>query len=403
MLAATVIPADLLTSPLDSNSAYVLETAQYALWTGDLGFVRRVFPSVRAALETLMQARDEEGIPAFAANPSPLSGSVTLFLAALHAGQQLADMASEREMASAWGTAAERVSQTLETNYWNGQCYGEPKQVEAARSICDADQLLGQWIAYQLGLGALLPQERLARALQSLEARAAIGEQKGGVPLPDWDPLPATLGIAALTVQRDQAGAGLSLLQRLDARRNEIVRAPWLSPQRLPDTGSLSAVPRTSDLGDAADWNLLYAIEGFAYDAGAGRITLRPNLPGDWRTYSGPLFTPTFWGNVEYKPTAHGGLLNLRIDRLFPLTGATEAGHGKFSFVRPVLTLNSLKVPGPPLSDGDRPAIPRTAYVSVGLRPRGCRAESDAAGNLTLTFDTPLSLSAGDRLQVDVH
>jgi uncharacterized protein (DUF608 family) len=394
---------DLMAAPLDSSSAYVLETAQYAFWTGDLDFVRQMLPSVHTALATLLQCRDSRGIPVFTAVPTPRPGSVTLYLAALRAGQRLAEMADERQLAADWGTAAERAGESLETDYWNGQCYGQPKQTEAARSVCDADQLLGQWMAYQLDLGALLPRERLATALRSLEARAAIGEQRAGVPLPDWDPLAATLGIEILAIRRDQAEAGVTLMHRLEDRRNEIARAPWLSPQRLPDTGATNAAALTSDLGSTADWNLIYAIEGFAYDAANGRMTLRPNLPGTWRTYSGPLFAPTFWGNLEYKPTAHGGLLNLRIDCLFPLDGGRATRQSLFSFVTPALTLRSLRVPGPPLSAGGQPETPRTAYVSVGLRPRGCRTESDAAGNLTLTFDTPLSLSAGDRLQVDIH
>ena len=158
-----------------------------------------------------------------------------------------------------------------------------------------------------------------------------------------------------------------------------------------------------SDLGSGADWNLLYALEGFGYDARAGRMTLRPNLPGTWRTYSGPIFTPTFQGSLEYKPTAHGWLLNLRIDRLMSVGGQDEGTSKRSMFVRQSLVLRSLKVPGAQLPSPRQPGPERHAYVSVGQRPIACMTESDASGQMTLTFVTELRLNAGDRLQVDVH
>jgi uncharacterized protein (DUF608 family) len=394
-------PANLMAAPIDSNSAYVLEAAQYALWTGDLPLLKSIYPGVRGALTALLGARNGKPWPLFPAQPAPHPGSLTLYLAALRAGARLAEMMDDVALAGVCREAAAHGEDAMERDYWNGQCYGLPKQEAGARSLCDIDQLLGQWAADQLDLGNLLPPERFDRALGMLQARVGIETAAGAAAPPNWEPLASTLGVVALTLRQPaRAEAGVALWRHLDDQRNTQLRAPWLFPQRLPEPGAVSYA-LDSDLGDAADWNLLTTIEGFAYDAIAQRMTLRPNLPGTWRTYHGPIFAPTFWADLEYKPTAHGGLLNLRIDRLLAIGEEENAKHRQF--VRPELVLRSLRVPGPPLLPGGAPGQPRAAYVSVGLRPIGCRTESDAAGNLTLTFDTPLALSTGDRLQIDVH
>jgi non-lysosomal glucosylceramidase len=398
---APIIPPDLMAAPIDSNSAYVLEAAQYALWTGDLTLLQSIFPAVRGALAALLQARDGKALPTFAGLPTPRPGSITLYLAALKAGQRLAELLNDTQLATDCRTAAARGIDGLEKDYWNGDCYGTPKQDAGTHPLCDVDQLLGEWATDQLGLEPLLPTAHVTKTLASLQAQANITAEPDGTTLPAWEPLANTLGVVALTLRQPmQAEAGIALLHRLDDRRNNRIRTPWITPQRLPESGATSSA-LASDLGGTADWNLLYTLEGFAYDAVAGRMTLLPNLPGTWRTYSAPVFAPTFWANLEYKPTAHGGLINFRLDRLLSVGTEETSKHRKF--VRAELTLRSLRVPGPPTLPAGTADTPRTAYVSVGLRPIGFRTETDAAGNLTLTFDTPLALVAGDRLQIDVH
>ncbi len=401
-LTVPFMPANLMAAPIDSNSAYVLEAAQYTLWTGDLRLLKSIFPAVRSALTVLMSSRGGKALPGFAASTPPHPGSLTLYLAALKAGARLGDIMGDTQLSGACREASHGGVAGLEADYWNGECYGASRQEAGAHSVCDADQLFGQWAASQLNPDALLPQIHLNQALRKLQSEASNGERQGTGSQLAWEPLAITLGIAALTLQRpDQAEDAVMLLRRLNDRRNNVARAPWLTPQRLSGSEGAGSDAPTSDLGDAADWNLLYTLEGFDYDAVAGQMTLRPNLPGTWRTYDGPIFAPTFWGRLEYKPTAHGGLLNLSIDRLLAIGSITTSKRTKF--VRSELVLRSLKVPGPPPRPDEALSPPRSAYVSVGVLPIGCKTESDAAGNLTLTFDTPLALTAGDRLQVDVH
>ncbi len=213
--------------------------------------------------------------------------------------------------------------------------------------------------------------------------------------------LPAsTLAQAALYMQQGQPQAGMALLERLNTTVNNALRAPWQLPLAFrADTGQADGGGQASVTG-AADWNLLYALEGFTFNAQRAQMTLVPQMPGTWRSLSAPLFAPTFWGSVEFKPTARGGVLTLHVDRLVPLLPTTAARTISSS---PNLILRSLRVPGPPPRSGPAETAPPVVYASLGRVPVGSHAILEAAGTVLVTFDAPLSLAAGDLLEVTVH
>jgi hypothetical protein len=103
---------------------------------------------------------------------------------------------------------------------------------------------------------------------------------------------------------------------------------------------------------------------------------------------------------MEYRPTVHGGLTTFRLDRLigFVTTPANSVLRS-----RAELTLKTLRVLGPPRHQDNTLPMQFTAHVSLGQKPIGCRATLDATGFVTLAFDSPLALTAGDRLEVDIH
>ncbi|MDW8208956.1 MAG: GH116 family glycosyl-hydrolase [Chloroherpetonaceae bacterium] len=145
----------------------------------------------------------------------------------------------------------------------------------------------------------------------------------------------------------------------------------------------------------AADWLALQAQAGMELDLLAGHMTVLPRVPPGRRNVILPLFAPTFWAKLEYRPSARGGMLTLRIDRL--MGGAAMSGQEGTG--RAKLTLRTLRVPGPP-----RPVPPQfSVFVSVGQTPIGHRFIREPEGHLLLTLDVPLSLDAGDRLEILVR
>ena len=146
----------------------------------------------------------------------------------------------------------------MEARHWNGQFYAEAPpagdgknaaNVPAPDAICAADQLWGQWLAYQLDLGPLLPTEHLLRAAQSVQQRNDQATSALPAPLPVWRVrgdgkmpdsgevtaaeclLPASLlADAAVNIWQDQPEAGVTLLRRLEEGRNSVARSPWQYP-----------------------------------------------------------------------------------------------------------------------------------------------------------------------------
>lgn len=398
----------------ESASAFAVQVAEYVLWTGDSPFLKQYYPHVRLALRAILQrGLDSAGLPE-GASPA----TATLWLAALRAGQRLAELAGEEDFAKECQNAATRAAEGVRRRFWNGAFYATPGggKTLPADGFCQTDQLWGEWAAGSLGLGPLLPPEEAGKALHSLQARNdRVRGMSFGPPyrvrpdgtLPPDDPearrcrvVASTLAQAALYITQGQETAGVALLQRLENTRNNALRSPWETPAAFQADTGRSTMPGLAGMTGAADWNLLYALEGFTADLNAGRLSLAPNLPGTWRGLSAPLFAPTFWGTVTFRPTARGGELTLRVDRLIPLASA-EPPDPKSSAAS--LVLKSLRVPGPPpRAESPVPDAP-SAHVSLRRAPVGARAALDPTGAVIVTFESPVTLYAGDRLEIDVH
>ena len=444
--------------PLDATAGYVLAMARLTFWAGDPDFLHKNYPNLRQAVLALLslektfteQASSENALAekAFAEKTAELGKPLTpstlsLWLAALRAGGRMAILAEDASLASSCMAAGQRGSTLLETRYWNGEFYadaplsvGAQGGMPAPTDICATDQLWGQWLAYQLDLGPLALPEHLSRALQSLQQRndrslSTPGTRPGlsgwpsarvradGQPLSDSSGsdclLPASvLADAFLNLWQEQPETGMALLLRLETVRNSAARSPWQYPSRIKrgkEPGSEQSgrevrkeearIERAS-LAAASDWNLLSALEGFALDIYSenGVLTLTPNIPGTWRTFTAPIFAPTFWGRMEFRPAVHGGVTIFRLDRLIGFIAASGSALLKN---KAVLTLKTLRVLGPPRrQDGSRP-VQITARVAQGQKPIGCTATLDAKGVVTLTFDSLLKMTAGDRLEVEIH
>ena len=434
---------------VDDTSAFLLQIAQYVFRTGDREFLHVYFGNIRSALTILLNNSVADGLPTLASgtiNPA----SASLFLGALQAGTRLCrlsgsqaymDMrlrgrlesvieAAERSNRKAedealgrrCDDARKRAAEAIERRFWNGQIYAERSASGSEFSM--VDQLMG--IAYSDRLGGqgpteanqldLLPGTNIVTALANIQR---LNDQKspqlpgplarapfdGSVTVANSDricDLGATvLGYASLLLTRRQPEIAVSLLRRLDEARNNLLLSPWQSPSRFwIDKGADQPLAGAS-LAQAVDWNVLAPLEGVAIDLGVGQLSLSPQIPGNWRSLSAPIFAPTFWGRLEFRPTARGGVTSLRIDRLIALPAATASRRLSGSAG---LLLTRIRIPGPPERPGNAPAaeLP-VAHVSRGTAPLGVTTTRDRSGDFILIFETPVMLTAGDRLEIDLH
>jgi uncharacterized protein (DUF608 family) len=414
------------TGPPSAKEAadYTLLLTQYALWTNDAAFLHREYAHLRRALAALLPSESGSDV----VTDSDTAGAWSLRLTAIAAGKALTQldsaqsfaevapagltgniatvlprMEANRLLALACDSALSTSAARFVSRRWTGQYFAD-----AAAGACATDQLFGVWMARTLGIQTPVSTDKIVTALATLRMRndssvefplAPIWRTDAtGRPLPGASAdclVPATiLSEAILAIQMERPEAGVSLLQRLETVRANTLGEIWNMPVRFrADTGEI--VPPTGGPTQAADWNLLSALEGFGYDPAVDRMTLSPRIPGTWRTLSAPVFAPTFWGHLDYKPLAHGALLTFRLDRF--IAPPQLKPDRKSGLTR--LILRSLRVPGLPAGATAPPVV----HASLGPNPLGVRTVADSSGDLIVMFATPLSLSAGDRLEVDIH
>jgi hypothetical protein len=189
----------------------------------------------------------------------------------------------------------------------------------------------------------------------------------------------------------------------------ELQRRANVRHAAMPDLYLHWILPAEGSVGlkQAADWDLLSSIEGFSINLQSGELNLTTPIPGNWRALSAPVFSATFVGRTEFKPTAHGGALTLRIGRTITLSPIRSYLHRAGATGGVQLIIRTMRVAGPPpISDlGGNDTSPRAldVRVSLGPNPVGCTVTREASGTLLLSFASPLTLLTGDLLQVNVQ
>ena len=203
------------------------------------------------------------------------------------------------------------------------------------------------------------------------------------------------------------ASAGLQLAAKL--RRFAARCASAQVNQRLPDPAidlpellKANAEPPPAELLDS-----LLHTQGFDINLQSGTLTLTMPLPGTLRSLTAPLFAPTFTGTVQYRPNAHGGITALRVDRTIVVNPLRSLKRRIGPSGASQLVLKRVVVAGPPVrvNAAGKP-VPNAAvevHVSLGSSPIGATAEELADGTVAVVFAAPLTLTTGDRLEIDVH
>ncbi|WP_432972958.1 GH116 family glycosyl hydrolase [Dactylosporangium sp. CA-233914] len=90
-----------------------------------------------------------------------------LWLAALRAMEEMSELVGAE---GAYRETFEKAAIAYDAELWNGEFYAQPStgQEYDFGAGCLSDQLLGQWWAHELGLGHILPADRVRTALRSI-------------------------------------------------------------------------------------------------------------------------------------------------------------------------------------------------------------------------------------------
>jgi uncharacterized protein (DUF608 family) len=170
----------------DGHASCILKAYREARNQPDDAFFRQYWPHIKRAVEYLI-ARDAKtagGQPSgvlqddqWNTYDEALHGVTTFisgyYLAALRAGEEWARRQGDETTASRFRSVFEKGQQKLVELCWNGEYFQQhlpdyEKRPGEVGPGCMADQLIGQWWAHQLGLGYLLPREKVVAALRAV-------------------------------------------------------------------------------------------------------------------------------------------------------------------------------------------------------------------------------------------
>ena len=337
----------------------------YREWMRGAGdnWLRKLWPNVKRALEYawvkwdadrdgVMEGEQHNTYDIEFYGPNSMMG--TLYLGALTAAARMAEHLGDRAAAESYRQIFEKGRERLDQALWNGEYYVQKvdeSQPKAARyqygEGCLSDQLLGQWFAEVVGLGKLLPHDRVRSALASIfrynfntdfadfanaQRIYALNDEKGLL-LCSWPKgkrpaLPFVYSdevwtgieyqVAAHLIYEGMVKEGLAIVEAARARYDGTRRNPW----NEIECGHHYARAMSS-------WSVLTALSGFGYSAPEREIRFRPRVSqGQFRClYS----AGTAWGSyaqqaakqkLDVEITVEGGTLELATVRV-PFSGAS--------------------------------------------------------------------------------
>jgi non-lysosomal glucosylceramidase len=262
----------------------------------------------------------------------------SMFLAALRAAEELAEHRGEHERARRYHDAFLRGSRILDSRLWNGEYYvqelvGVDRYRYQYGEGCLSDQLLGQYHAHIAGLGYILPEDHVRKAVealfrnnfrvdlrehQSVQRTFALNDEKGLV-LCSWPRggrprLPfvycdevwtgVEYEVAALLIFEGFLREGLTVVRALRERYDGIRRNPW-SEEECGHHYARSL----------ASWALLIALSGFRYDLVHNEINFSPKVGAD--DFSCFFSTGRAWGIYQQKIDPVTGHKDKRLEVLY--------------------------------------------------------------------------------------
>jgi uncharacterized protein (DUF608 family) len=404
----------------DGQMGLVMQVYREWLVGNDAGWLRRVWPRAKRALEFAWKYwdADRDGVMEAAQHntydqefwgPNTMTGS--LYLGALRAGEELARAVGDDAAANTYHELFETGSAWTDRHLWNGAYYeqkvnphGNDVWPEPYHSVndrgrderfpswprwqfgrgCLSDQLIGQWLATMLGLGDLYNPRHVRKALRSIVRhnwRADLSDH------------PCTLRIYALN---DEAGLLIASWPRRGRPGNpfwfcdevwcgiEYQVAGHLLYEGLIEEG-LALVKGVRDRyrGDRrnpwdeiecghhyarsmASYALLLALSGFRYAAPERLISFAPRIfENDFRCF---FSVAGGWGMFRQKRARGQATLTIRV----------EVGR-----------LELVRIETPLAEEG------RTVRATHGRRRPRCRARRGA-----VVLDEPVTIATGERLKI---
>jgi len=302
----------------DGQLGTVLKAYREHLHGTDGYFLNEMWPEAKRAMDFVMNESDTDGDGVIVdAQPNTYDisfyGANTfiglLYLAALRAAEEMANIQGDTESAARYRERYERGRAKIDGELWNGEYYIQKYDAEKYKQHqygagCLADQMLGQWWAHVMNLGYLLPEKRVKKALGSIfkydfrkdftdwihsQRVFASGRDrgllcctwpKGGRPETPvlycdevWTGI--EYQVAAHMLCEGMIDEAFYIVKAARDRYDGTQRNPW----NEIECGNRYARAMSS-------WSLLLAAQGYHYDGPAGVLRFAPNItPQRFRSF----------------------------------------------------------------------------------------------------------------------
>jgi uncharacterized protein (DUF608 family) len=186
-------------------------------WTGDMEYLNEMWPSVVKGIEYILNERDNDhnlmpdmnGIMCSYDN-FPMYGLSSYiqsqWLAAMKMTTEAAIVLNDMKTYKLASSIVENGSALMEQKLWNGSYYNLSNDYNGNKGLDDGiltDQLIGQWMAHQTGMGHLFPEENVTKSLQSIMKSSFI--ESFGLRNCSWPQYPDLFPIHESDLWVDQA------------------------------------------------------------------------------------------------------------------------------------------------------------------------------------------------------
>lgn len=287
----------------------------YREWklSGDNEFLKKVWNRASKALDFAFEYWDSNGDYVLDSQQhntydiefyGPNSLTNSMFFAALKAGAEMAEFIGDYEHSTKYYNALEKGSAKMDELLWNGEYYiqnlEDVDKYKYQYGIgCLSDQVLGQSLAHVVGLGYILPEEHIKKAVKSIYKynfknnfrkvqsvqRTYVLNDESGLILCSWPKggrprLPFVYSdevwtgieyqVAAHLIFEGFIDEGLSIVKSVRDRHDGYRRNPW----NEVECGNHYA-------RSLASWSILIALSGFKYDMVSGKMSFKPVINED--------------------------------------------------------------------------------------------------------------------------
>lgn len=277
------LPIDGTTAPprwKDTNPTFVLLVYRYYKFTGDLDFVRELYPRLLKALEwELRQDRDGDGVPETEGDgdtgfdTTPIKGvdsyTTSLYIASLLALREIARALGDEGTIRRLDGLVEKARKVYASLY-NGKYFIAWRSKDEERTFLFMAQLVGEWWVELLGLEKIIDEEKISSALKHLlevNGRASpyctpnMVEEDGRVvdmgpqSYSSWPRL--VFAIGWLGYKRDRRWLDVVKKEWDNLVRNGLV---WNQPSRINSRDGRPQPERYLDhyVGNASIWSFLF-------------------------------------------------------------------------------------------------------------------------------------------------